>query len=76
MGEGAYKEAMLKYGQEFGFGVPSNAENLSVKEIQEFYNKPSGKEKPDIVRKAKLITYWLNIKLVKVDIILMNKHKI
>ena len=50
MGEGAYKEAMLKYGQEFGFGVPSNAENLSVKEIQEFYNKPSGKEKPDIVR--------------------------
>ncbi|MAJ57200.1 MAG: hypothetical protein CMI74_03935, partial [Candidatus Pelagibacter sp.] len=45
MGEGPYKSEMLKYGQEFGFGVPSNAENLSIKEIQEFYNKPSDQER-------------------------------
>jgi len=45
MGRSAYREELIRYGKEFGYGTPSNIESLSTQQIEEFYNKDSDKER-------------------------------
>jgi hypothetical protein len=41
MGEKNYKNELIKYAEEYGFGVPENVEEITSDELQEFYNKDS-----------------------------------